>query len=75
MLERYRRPLRCDGVRGSWNGNVTASPTGVMACTAGSAGMAPTSRRGIWRLKDGGYFVRIRVTDPLDDNAPNRECA
>jgi hypothetical protein len=26
--------------------------------------MAPTSRRGIWRLKDGGYFVRIRVTDP-----------
>ncbi len=26
--------------------------------------MAPTARRGIWKLKDGGYFVRIRVTDP-----------
>jgi hypothetical protein len=26
--------------------------------------MAPTSRRGIWKLKDGGYFVRVRVTDP-----------
>ena len=26
--------------------------------------MAPTSRPGIWRLKDGGYFVRVRVTDP-----------
>ena len=26
--------------------------------------MAPTSRRGIWRLRDGGYFVRVRVTDP-----------
>ena len=26
--------------------------------------MAPTSRLGIWRLKDGGYFVRVRVTDP-----------
>jgi hypothetical protein len=25
--------------------------------------MAPTSRPGIWRLKDGGYFVRVRVTD------------
>jgi hypothetical protein len=25
--------------------------------------MAQTSRRGIWRLKDGGYFVRVRVTD------------
>jgi hypothetical protein len=26
--------------------------------------MTPTSRPGIWRLKDGGYFVRVRVTDP-----------
>jgi hypothetical protein len=26
--------------------------------------MAPTSRPGIWRLKDGGYFVRVRATDP-----------
>jgi hypothetical protein len=26
--------------------------------------MAPTSRPGIWRLKDGGYFIRVRVTDP-----------
>ncbi len=26
--------------------------------------MAPTPRPGIWRLKDGGYFVRVRVTDP-----------
>ncbi len=26
--------------------------------------MAQTSRPGIWRLKDGGYFVRVRVTDP-----------
>ena len=26
--------------------------------------MAPTSRPGIWRLKDGGFFVRVRVTDP-----------
>ena len=26
--------------------------------------MAPTPRRGIWRLKTGGYFVTIRVTDP-----------
>jgi hypothetical protein len=26
--------------------------------------MAPTSRPGIWKLKDGGYFVRVRVTDP-----------
>jgi hypothetical protein len=25
--------------------------------------MASTPRRGIWRLKDGGYFVRVRVTD------------
>jgi hypothetical protein len=25
--------------------------------------MAPTSRTGIWRLRSGGYFVRIRVTD------------
>jgi hypothetical protein len=21
-------------------------------------------RPGIWKLKDGGYFVRVRVTDP-----------
>jgi hypothetical protein len=26
--------------------------------------MAPTSCPGIWKLKDGGYFVRVRVTDP-----------
>ena len=26
--------------------------------------MAPTPRRGIWRLKTGGYFVTVRVTDP-----------
>jgi hypothetical protein len=26
--------------------------------------MAPTARRGIWRLKTGGYFVTVRVTDP-----------
>jgi hypothetical protein len=26
--------------------------------------MAPTSKRGIWRLREGGYFVRVRVTDP-----------
>ena len=26
--------------------------------------MGPTSRHGIWKLKDGGYFVRVRVTDP-----------
>jgi hypothetical protein len=26
--------------------------------------MARTRHRGIWRLKDGGYFVRVRVTDP-----------
>lgn len=25
--------------------------------------MAPTSRKGVWKLKDGGYFVRVRVTD------------
>jgi hypothetical protein len=25
--------------------------------------MAPTSHPGIWRLKDGGYFIRVRVTD------------
>lgn len=25
--------------------------------------MAPTPRRGIWRLKAGGFFVRVRVTD------------
>jgi hypothetical protein len=26
--------------------------------------MAPTSRPGIWKLKDGGYFIRVRVSDP-----------
>lgn len=26
--------------------------------------MEPTPRPGIWRLKDGGYFIRVRVTDP-----------
>ena len=25
--------------------------------------MAPTQHRGIWRLKHGGYFIRVRVTD------------
>jgi len=25
---------------------------------------APTSRPGIWKLKDGGYYVRVRATDP-----------
>jgi hypothetical protein len=26
--------------------------------------VAPTPRRGIWRLKTDGYFVTVRVTDP-----------
>jgi hypothetical protein len=26
--------------------------------------MAPTARPGVWKLKDGGYFIRVRVTDP-----------
>lgn len=26
--------------------------------------MAPTSRRGIWRLRTGGFFIRVRATDP-----------